>query len=393
MKSITRNTMVWLATVFCILNPVFCSYSQCTFTNWSTGSDGDFIPLTSMPTNSGWSVSNNVVTITNKANGIFNFKKVYIATNWVVNFTKNTLNTPVYLLATTDVTVEGTIDVSATNGTVTTPGIGGPGGFDGGFPGIQIGTQTVGFGPGADPNFSGGGYALPGPGPAYGVIDILPNIGGSGGGGISGGGGGAGGGSILIASPSTVTIDGSLMANGGNSGHGSAGSGSGGAIRIIAQTIAGNGPITAQASAGGQGGTGIGRIRLEACTFTRTFLTSPAATFGSPGVVFLATNPTISVTSIAGTNTPAIPTGSLTSPPDVYLPTNFVNPATISVSASNITTGTTFKVIITPPYGTNLMTTGTLSGTYAFSTGSVSLAVYTDRVWRVNALIPYIPRP
>lgn len=109
--------------------------------------------------------------------------------------------------------------------------------------------------------------------------------------------------------------------------------------------------------------------------------------------MFLNPNPTIRVTSIAGQNSPWPPAGSLTVP-DVYLPTNFVNPATISVSASNINFGTAFRVIVTPAYGTNLVGTGTLSsGNYTFSTGSVSMNVYTDRVWRVNALIDYIPRP
>jgi hypothetical protein len=116
------------------------------------------------------------------------------------------------------------------------------------------------------------------------------------------------------------------------------------------------------------------------------------ATYGPPGVVFLNPNPTIQVSSIAGTSTPWPPAGSLTVP-DVYLPTNFVNPATISVAASNVPLGGTFKVIITPAYGTNIVATNSLVGTYAFSTGVVSIAVYTDRVWRVNALIDYIPRP
>src|ERR1700733_11030310 len=95
------------------------SWAQCTFTSGSTGADGDFNPPSVMPTNSGWSVSNNVITVTNTANGVFNFGSIYIETNWIVRFTRNTLNTPVYLLAVSNVTVKGTIDVSALGGIAT----------------------------------------------------------------------------------------------------------------------------------------------------------------------------------------------------------------------------------------------------------------------------------
>ena len=101
---------------------------------------------------------------------------------------------------------------------------------------------------------------------------------------------------------------------------------------------------------------------------------------------------TIKVTAVAGESVAWPPAGSLTVP-DVYLPGGFTNPATVSVVASNITPGTTFQVVVVPAYGTNIVATNTLSGTYAASTGSVSVGVYTDRVWRVNALIDYIPRP
>jgi hypothetical protein len=381
--------------------------AQCSFSSGSTGADGAFNPTNSMP-NTGWSVSNNVVTVTNKTDGRFDFTSVYIETNWVVKFTRNTLNTPVYILATTNVTIKGTINV--TGGTAPAApaiegGIGGPGGFAGGT--AKGGNPSAGpaFGPGAGIGIytqygMGGGFGTDGPdpgygwgpgGPAYGTIDIQPFIGGSGGGGYTdeGNGGGGGGGAMLIASSTTIDISGSVLAAGGNS---SWAGGSGGAIRLIATTIQGEGQVKAT---GGNGfGLGaIGRIRMEACNNARITLTQPPATFGPPGAVFLNPNPTIKVSSIAGQNTPWPPAGSLTMP-DVYLPTNFVNPATISVSASNVNFGTTFKVIVGPVYGTNITATGTLSsGNYAFSTGSVTMNVYTDRVWRVNALIDYIPRP
>jgi hypothetical protein len=371
------------------------AFAQCTFSSGSTGADGAFTPTNSMP-GTGWGVSNNVVTVTNKSNGIFNFTSVYIETNWTVTFTKNTLNTPVYILASSNVTINGAIDVSGARPIYpsSSGGIGGPGGFDGGSSGSLNGSP--GYGPGGGVNNGGqAGYARAGSssdgtnGIAYGVLDILPMIGGSGGGGTQSPGwdfaAGGGGGAILIASsgtlscPGTINVDGALGGNGGASG-------SGGSIRLIANTIQGEGLIHAS------GPTVAGRIRLEACNNLRSSLTYPVATYGLPGVASLSTNPVIFVTSIAGTNTPAVPTGLLTVP-DVYLATNFVNPAAISVSASNITPGTSFRVVLRPSYGTNSIATNALAGTYAYSTGTVSMVVYTDRVWRVNAMIDYIPRP
>ena len=113
------------------------AFAQCTYSSGSTGTNGDFNPPISWPTNSGWSVSNDVttgktiVTVTNMPNGIFHFRRIYIETNYVVNFTKNVLNTPVYLLATTDVTINGTIDVSGADQKAGQGGLGGPGGYDG----------------------------------------------------------------------------------------------------------------------------------------------------------------------------------------------------------------------------------------------------------------------
>ena len=60
-----------------------------------------------------------------------------------VKFQRNTANTPVYFLATGDVTIAGVVDVSGENGTdgntgniAPVPGgKGGPGGFDGGYGG------------------------------------------------------------------------------------------------------------------------------------------------------------------------------------------------------------------------------------------------------------------
>ena len=264
------------------------------FDSGSTGEDGDFSPSVD-------------TTLDLPPDGVFNFTTVTIPAGITVTFNNNTVNTPVTLLASGDVTIDGAIDVSGGNSTPVGAagdgnpgddgvyGIGGPGGFDGGrggTPGNMIG--ATGLGPGAgNPSRGvntigdtagtgcgggGAGYIATGKasetttdtnkcdsdneqasgGKIYGTETLLPLIGGSGGGGgsagsaFAGSGGGGGGGAILIASSGTVTINGKINANGGNSGDaagsltgGTGGGGSGGAIRIIATTLAGNGAITA----------------------------------------------------------------------------------------------------------------------------------------------------
>jgi hypothetical protein len=230
----------------------------------------------------------------------------------------------------------------------------------------------------------------------YGVVDILPMIGGSGGGGfgtadnvISAGSGG--GGAILIASSMTQSITGAIYANAGYSSGG--GQGSGGSIRLIANTITGDGTIQAIGLPSHIGNLGsVGRIRLEACTILRKNVTSPLSTEASPGVVFLTTNPTIRITSIGSQSASWPPGGSLTSA-DIVIGADFTSPVTVSVLASNVTPQTSFRVVLTPAYGTNIAASGTLSGNYAASTGSVSIVCYTNRAWRVHALIDSIPRP
>ena len=271
------------------------------FNSGSTGADGPFNPQVNTE-------------LQLPPSGVFNFASVNIPAGVTVKFRRNATNTPVVILATGDVTIDGTIDVSGSNAAATgaagdgnlgddgVPGAGGPGGYDGGRGGpANYGRGGPGVGPGAGSpghgcasasfNTSGGvvggagggfgatagsvsssaaftcsgtSFAAPQGGVAYGSNQILPLVGGSGGGGagggaaFAGGGGGAGGGSILIAASGQVSITGSLLANGGKGGDtsgagagGTGGGGSGGAIRIIAGTIAGNGTLSAQGGARG----------------------------------------------------------------------------------------------------------------------------------------------
>ena len=176
----------------------------------------------------------------------------------------------------------GTGNPSGTGGSgASTDGAtGGQGGGGGGAP-----DATPGGG-------AGGGFALAGTrgstdvdagygGGVTGNAQLVPLAGGSGGGGGApdldiasvhrGGGGGGGGGAVLIYATGSVTLTGTITAQGGNGGNGGDGSGggggSGGAVLIQSGTVTTTGTLT---TAGGTGGTGpaggaggSGRIRID----------------------------------------------------------------------------------------------------------------------------------
>lgn len=266
--------------------------ATCTaYDSGSTGADGVFNPTTSQ-------------SLQLPPDGVFNFTTVNIPTGVTITFIKNAANTPVTMLASGNVTVAGTINVSGSGSSATNvsgPGVSGPGGFNGGRGGAPAGVTAnwvvgsagpnvgqAGIGPGGgapgvvrssscwlgagywDLAVGGGGAygtAPPAaggscpttPGVTYGNTTLIPLVGGSGGGGGAGGamlpgsGGGGGGGAILIAASDTLNVTGSILANGGApispgaaEGRGSwGGGGSGGAIRLIASTVSGNGTISA----------------------------------------------------------------------------------------------------------------------------------------------------
>ena len=249
--------------------------------------------------------------------GILHYASLTVESGRRLTFSKNTVNTPVFVLASGDVTINGTIYVSAPDegepgGAAATgsrgdgnvgddgvPGVGGPGGFDGGRSGLGAdfggsyaspggaGLGPGGGGPGTDTSrgLGGGGAGYGGAGASaagtatggsiYGQESLLPLVGGSSGGGGAGGsnftgaGGGGGGGAILIASSGAIHLTGSILADGGTGGrsgnysypgHGGAGGGgSGGAIRLVADVISGNGAVYAR---------GGGRGRNENCNYS-----------------------------------------------------------------------------------------------------------------------------
>lgn len=254
----------------------------------SDGSDGAFSPTGS-------------VTLDLPEDGIFNYTTINIPSNVTVKFRKNSLDTPVYLLATGNVNISGVIDISAGGvslADLSNPNLGyirpattsasGPGGGTGGLAGLgdsactgsDCRNATAGAGPspglpGPTPTsvwpkvlgIAGGAGGMATPGLAatrYGTgVSGSPAVpyplsltGGSGGGGgsgwqffgvqLSGGNGGGGGGALLIDTPEAITVSGSLLtlgANGGwsfaNSGGygGPGGGGSGGNIALIGDSV------------------------------------------------------------------------------------------------------------------------------------------------------------
>ncbi|MFQ5839703.1 MAG: hypothetical protein ACE5HK_03175, partial [Candidatus Methylomirabilales bacterium] len=377
------------------------------FSSGSTGVDGPFNP-TCTPTPCS-------VTVTLPPDGVFNFTTITIPSGVTVIFTRNAANTPVILLATGNVTINGTIDVSGGSGTTFgRPGPGGPGGFEGGAGADGVTTVQGGFGLGPGRGLrgnningagGGGGYGTAGTGgagptsggthgaggPAYGSPFLRPILGGSGGGGGGaslgnqfGGGGGGGGGAIVIASSTSIALNQlpSIRADGGtgSNGSGGGGGGSGGAIRVIAPTITGFGSLRAKGGFAGSpfGGRGAdGRIRVEATTLSFTGGTIPLATSGLPQPVFPGTGqPTLTIASVGGVSAPANPSGSTLAAPDILLPAGTTSPVTVTLTASNIPLGTTILVTATPQSGSPTSATSSgLAGSVASSTATASLTL------------------
>ncbi|MBI5641303.1 MAG: hypothetical protein HZA17_12850 [Nitrospirae bacterium] len=388
------------------------------FSSGSTGADGAFNPASS-------------IEVVLPADGKLNYTTVNIPTGVTVTFKRNDANTPVYMLATGDVTIAGTLSVNGTDGSGAVSGKGGPGGFDGGLGGAfnVLGGKGLGPGGGNTGNFStnptpsyayssgggGGGYGFAGTnggghstyapggiaGGTYGNSRVLPVMGGSGGAGgpgspvtgfvHTGGAGGGGGGVVVIASSGTITVTGSITANGGRGANssgthgGQGGGGSGGAIKLMSDRITGEGAITATGGTGGSSGSsyvggtgGNGRIRFEANTVTRTAATNPSSTWSYPGTVFLTNPPTLSITSVGGVNVPSNPSGKFGTV-DVPLPSSTTNPVTVNISAANIPVGTQVTITSVPEYGaaTTVVSAG-LSGTNESSTSTVSLTLSTS---------------
>lgn len=325
---------------------------------FNSGSNGSYGPL---------NVTANT-TLQVPPDGIFHCTTITVAAGTILTFKRNALNTPVYLLATGDVVINGLISLDGTRGNNLTGGQGGPGGFDGGQPGA-VGTQPGdGHGPGAgragDNNSTATGagagayglkVALGGStrhGDTYGSALLVPLVGGSGGGGTIGtpgtGGGGAGG-AILVASSTRIQIAGGIRARGGTETASAYNFGSGGAIRLVAPQISGNGGLDVRAREGNSNLNGDGRIRIDTQDRSQVafgLFPSGTASLGSLMVVFPSPLPRLDILEAAGTTIP-LDSG----PVSVLLPFN--SPATqkIRVQAKDFGQSVPVRVVLTPDHG------------------------------------------
>ena len=349
-------TLVGLAALFCT------AASAAPFSAGSTNALGDLV------------VSNNL-TLPLPPDGIFHYNTITVDAGYTLTFNRNQLNTPVYLLARSNVVINGTIDVSGKtqNGSYR-GGLGGPGGYDGGFGGFVSGTNEgfggSGLGPGGGLRGKQSGSQIAGggsyrttyvwnppnrPGTNYGNPLLIPLVGGSGGGGLDGdigGGGGGGGGAILIASDTVIRVLGTIRANGGGGPHVS--QGSGGAIRLVSPRVFGNGSL--QVSGGQYAGSGY--IRID--SIFRTELGDPSqvlaltsdpagsATLGGNMFVFPPNLPKLDIVGI-GTNTiPVGVAGPVFFTFDLDAPTN----QTVTIQARNFgTNAVPIEVALIPDSG------------------------------------------
>lgn len=353
--------------------------------------------------------------------GVLQYRNLTINAGATLTFQRNALNTPVTILVAENVTINSNASINlngqagrnyndllaGTPGSEAQPG---PGGFPGGIGAVSVikggtGVGSPGGGPGGgaaatDPSPTGSGLGRGGNGgshvgagavatnnlnpaaPTYGDPELLSLIGGSGGAGgnmvqISatdtndGSGGGAGGGAILIAASGTITVSGSIVANGGNGGaagnfggYGTdgGGAGAGGAVRLMATSIVGNGFVQANGGTGGSAAGGRGRLRFEALNFSGNLVntSSPSPTVVTPGIVRLDPGdvPTIRVTEIAGIAVPDPASGN-TATPDVIIPSATGNPVTITLEGDNVPNGSVYRLRIVLSTGEILLVTST----------------------------------
>lgn len=365
----------WIACALSCLS--FDSLSvQAQLPTFNCGSNGSYGPM---------NITQNT-TLALPPDGIFNCTTVTIAAGVTLRFVPNALNTPVYILATGDVAILGTIDVSGGSpvGGGLAGGAGGPGGFAGGNGAISVSyVSGPGQGPGGGGGAissgnggygSGGGYRTAGDQPygiipagsAYGNSLMIPLVGGSGAGGSIDFGGGGGGGALLIASNNKIvfgqgTNAGSLLAKGGTMPGYNIGNGSGGAIRLVSPLVTGRSTASLR-NGNGSATFGIGRFRIDAYD-TTGFVNAVGGdapdAFGVVMMIFPSLLPKLSVASAAGTT---IAEGAA-SPVMVNLPTGSPANQIVKVRARDFGGIVPIHVRLVPESGTAITVDATIDNT------------------------------
>lgn len=396
----------------CLLLPGWAQAAG--FSSGSTGADGEFNPNTSQ-------------TIDLPASGVFNYTNVTIPSGVTVRYNKNSNNSPVVILASGTVTIAGTLSVSGGdapsgcdgNANSGMPGMGGPGGYEGGYGGIMANDRpgANGRGPGGGTGGKaaycasladgggGGGYLVAGTnsacktiyggdaatgGPAYGSVWLTPLLGGSGGGGGQGAknalgyfgtGGGGGGGAIMIVASGKVTVTGSIAAAGGKGGtctytlgyatdwySATGGGGSGGAVRIVASDFSSTGASAVVVTGGAAGANArhsyfLGGAGASGYSRIETYSSGTFSLLGAPALAFTKLN------DVAVTQTPS-------GQGDVALSADTPNPVTVELASSNVPAGTVVKVIVAQARGTpSTFNSTALSGSMSSATATASVTI------------------
>lgn len=356
-----RRFRIWIAGTILVLGGSSLSIGAQDFHAGSNGSAGALLVPDGVTTN-----------IVLPADGVLHHTSVNIGADSTVTFERNGLNTPVYLLATTDIVVQAgaLIDVGGEPGTIGKAGRGGPGGFDGGRPGYLEAPSGDGHGPGAGGGSpygvqSGNGaygswdwvYGDPGPlgGASYGSPLLVPLVGGSGSGAVGGSGvnpgngGAGGGGAILFGSDTQVEILGSIHAQGAVGGGGAASSG--GAIRLVAPLVHGWGRLNVNGGHIGtsQGYGGPGRIRIDSLDplVARSLKPAPAEALsvGSYLAVFPDNLPRLDLVEVA-----SVPIAAGT-PADLRLAFGSDSNQTVVVQATHFDGTVPIRVVLIPDNG------------------------------------------
>jgi len=382
--------------------------AQQTFSSGSDGSDGAF-DLTGTTPGTIVKLDPTQFHGSGVQNNVFNFTTITIPAGVTVKLSGDRINGPVYWLARGNVDIEGIVDLNGQDGPPAvailagrTRALPGAGGFAGGVGGKYDALPIPPGEPGAQP----------GDGPLGGTVEFFPDrpscsrgfggnfsgnpflvplVGGSGGGGANvqgavlsvpyGPGGGAGGGAILIASSSSITVNGTISANGGSAASSVitgcdqiSGPGAGGGIRLAAPTISGNGTLTALAGTAQSERGGNGVIRLEAFTdnFNGRFNGTPES-MGSPFSTFIPANgpPSVTVINVNGINVTQPPTGSLVTP-DATIDTG--SAVQITIQARFIPSGTVLTLKVFSDNDTDqIVQTTPLLGTLQSSTATATV--------------------
>jgi hypothetical protein len=319
-------------------------WSMASFAQFDSGSDGSYGPI-NVTSNQNLLVPDD---------GIFHATTVVVNGGRSLTFTKNAANTPVYILATGDVTINGTVHVTGKVSGNQIGGEGGPGGFDGGARSVGGDPPGDGHGPGggkgglnAGNEVGSGSFGTVHPtgvhnGAVYGTALMMPMVGGSGGGGSDTTAGGGGGGAITIASNTQITLVGSVFAHPGSVlGNGD---GSSGAVRLVAPKVAGSGNIYVD------GVGGLGRVRvdlIDRSEYNINIRSNPPHVIGSLMQVFPTTTPSLAIIEAAGE---AIPEGS-TTPVDIFLADGTPSTQNVVVQARDFTGLVPIRVMVTPDSG------------------------------------------